>query len=364
MRKLASGTGDANRPNRVLVRFAADGILAVGKPQRLPVGLADADGLLLIDTPATFTAQIVTEDGKPVGAPLTVDRHAQDLPRPYYPFIMNITEPGTYSLVGTVDGVQVNTAFSILDASKVLDPAAWATRWCRSSRRLPPTRTASRRSARASPRATFIDVTLTDALKAAKPVAFLIATPAYCQTAACGPVLDVLLGQQSEFGDKVQMVHAEVYTDSSLTNTTPAVQDYHLTFEPVLYLAGADGVDPDAARLHLRRERATRRAAHAGQLNGGLAERLAAAAGAGGVRVVDREPGALQAVLVVERGARQQLRARRVDDDLHAAELGQLVVAGDVGVEEHLVREARAATGAHGDAQRQLGLALGVEQLA
>ena len=117
-----SGTGDANRPNRVLVRFAADGILAAGKPQRLPVGLGDADGLLLIDTPATFTAQIVTEDGKPVGAPLTVDRHAQDLPRPYYPFIMNITEPGTYSLVGTVDGVQVNTAFSILDASKVSIP--------------------------------------------------------------------------------------------------------------------------------------------------------------------------------------------------------------------------------------------------
>ena len=38
------------------------------------------------------------------------------------------------------------------------------------------------------------------------------------------------------------MVHAEVYTDTSLESTTTAVQDYNLAFEPVLYLADADGV--------------------------------------------------------------------------------------------------------------------------
>ena len=38
------------------------------------------------------------------------------------------------------------------------------------------------------------------------------------------------------------MVHAEVYTDTTLEATTAAVQDYKLSFEPVLYLAGADGV--------------------------------------------------------------------------------------------------------------------------
>jgi hypothetical protein len=236
-----SGTGDANRPSRVLVRFAADGILAAGTTQRLPVGLADADGTLLVDTPATFTAQIVSEAGKPVGAPLTVDRHAQDLPRPYYPFIMNIADPGTYALVGTVDGVQVNTAFSIVDASKVSIPQP-------GDQMVPVATPTTADPAGVTPICTrqpacdLHEETLTDALKAAKPVAFLIATPAYCQTAACGPVLDVLLGQQSEFGDKVQMVHAEVYTDSSLKSTTQAVQDYHLTFEPVLYLATPNGV--------------------------------------------------------------------------------------------------------------------------
>src|SRR5690606_5864985 len=93
-----------------------------------------------------------------------------------------------------------------------------------------------------------------------------------------------------------------------------------------------------------------------------LAEALPAAAGALRVRVVDGEPGALQAVLVVERGALEQHGARRVDDDLDPGELGGLVVVGHVGVEEHLVAEARAATGTHGHAQREVGDALGFHE--
>ncbi|HTN78089.1 MAG TPA: twin-arginine translocation signal domain-containing protein [Acidimicrobiales bacterium] len=237
----ASGTGDANRPNRVLVRFAADGVLAAGMPQRIAVGLADADGLLLVDTAPQITLQVVTEDGKPVGAPLTVDRHAQDLPRPYYPVLTNIADPGTYGLVGTVDGVQVSTAFSILEPDKVPVP--------KPGDQMVPVDTPTTANSQGvnpictrEPECDLHELALTDALKAGKPVAFLIATPAYCQTAACGPVLDVLLGQQSAFGGKVEMVHAEVYTDSSLKSTTRAVDDYHLSFEPVLFLAGADGV--------------------------------------------------------------------------------------------------------------------------
>ena len=48
---------------------------------------------------------------------------------------------------------------------------------------------------------------------------------------------------------------------------------------------------------------------------------------------------------------------------LTAAVLGLDVVGRDVAVEEHLVAHARAATGAHGDTQDHLRVALGVEQL-
>jgi hypothetical protein len=83
--------------------------------------------------------------------------------------------------------------------------------------------------------------TLTQALAAGKPVAFLVATPAHCKTAVCGPVLDLLLAQQAAFGSKVSMVHAEVYTDDTIATPAPVVDAYKMDFEPSLFLADHTG---------------------------------------------------------------------------------------------------------------------------
>ena len=84
------------------------------------------------------------------------------------------------------------------------------------------------------------DVSLSQALSAGKPVAYLIGTPAYCQTAVCGPVLDLLLTERANRPD-VTMVHAEVYTDSTIETVAPAVTAYHMNFEPALFIADAKG---------------------------------------------------------------------------------------------------------------------------
>src|SRR5262249_18254147 len=109
-----------------------------------------------------------------------------------------------------------------------------------------------------------------------------------------------------------------------------------------------------------------------GSLRGGIpasrpltsGERLAAAAGALRVRVVDREPGVLETVAIVERSAREVLGAGRVDDHAYPVAVDLLdVVGGLLAVEEHLVREPRAPTRAHGHAETELRLVLGVEEL-
>jgi hypothetical protein len=74
-----------------------------------------------------------------------------------------------------------------------------------------------------------------------RAIALLIATPAFCQTAICGPVLDLLVARQGDFADTVTMVHAEVYTDDSARQTTETVMAYGLTWEPSLFLARPDG---------------------------------------------------------------------------------------------------------------------------
>src|SRR5688572_4388669 len=86
------------------------------------------------------------------------------------------------------------------------------------------------------------------------------------------------------------------------------------------------------------------------------AERLAAAAAACGLGVRDREPGAAEVLDVIDLRLAQVGRALRIDDDLDAADLEQVVVVALL-VELEPVLETRAPAALHEDPQR---LPLGV----
>ena len=152
-----------------------------------------------------------------------------------------------------MDGSTATAAFSILEPANVAIP--------KPGDKMVPVDTPTTADAKGvtpictrAPACPLHDVTLTAALQEAKPVALLIGTPAYCQTGICGPVLELLLGQRDAFPG-VHFLHAEIYVDpehalssgsttaqgADLGATTPAVNAYNLPFEPVLYLAKADG---------------------------------------------------------------------------------------------------------------------------
>jgi hypothetical protein len=86
------------------------------------------------------------------------------------------------------------------------------------------------------------DATLADALEEGRPLALLVSTPAFCQFAVCGPVLDVLLGVAGDHPD-VRLLHAEVYAhpEEELDTKAPIVDALGLTFEPCLLLVDATG---------------------------------------------------------------------------------------------------------------------------
>jgi hypothetical protein len=86
------------------------------------------------------------------------------------------------------------------------------------------------------------DVTVAEALGTGRPLALLVATPAFCQFAICGPVLDVLLGV-TDAHPGITFLHAEVYADPAkgLDTYAPVVAPLGLHFEPCLVLVGSDG---------------------------------------------------------------------------------------------------------------------------
>lgn len=242
----ASGTDTSQAGFNLLAIFPPEGLLVTGSEQRMPFTLADATGAPAEDVPASLEFVVQTADGDPVGDPVTVERHDQGIPTAYFPVLFEFPEAGDYQVTTTIDGEELAPrVFRVSEPDAVQVPQP--------GQALIPLETPTTADARGvdpictrDPECDLHEATLTDVLAEGKPVALIIATPAFCQTAICGPVLDVLLSQESAFPD-VRMVHAEVYKNPEAVDNiaeadlAPIIDAYHLGYEPVLFLANADG---------------------------------------------------------------------------------------------------------------------------
>lgn len=223
--------------------FGGPPMLAAGREVRTPFGVADADGLLPLDrTPEALTVTVLGPGGDVAVEPLEVARHATGLPRPYFPLRFTVDDPGIYTGRSEIDGAVLEMAIKI--------DAAGDVQVIQAGDALPPIVTPTVDDAHGvdpictnDPVCPLHDVTVADALDDGRPIALLVATPAFCQIAICGPVLDVLLAVADDHPD-VRLLHAEVYANPAqdLEVQTAAVEELGLSFEPCLVLTGSDGV--------------------------------------------------------------------------------------------------------------------------
>jgi hypothetical protein len=75
-----------------------------------------------------------------------------------------------------------------------------------------------------------------------EPIVLLFATPQFCQSRVCGPVVDVAEQLKQLYGDKAAFIHMEIYNDNDPSkNVRPQVRAFHLPSEPWLFAIGRDG---------------------------------------------------------------------------------------------------------------------------
>lgn len=81
-----------------------------------------------------------------------------------------------------------------------------------------------------------------------RPIALLVSTPELCHTRVCGPVTDIVVQLQHQFGNRIVFIHQEVYVDNDPTKgLRPQLGAFHLETEPWLFTINRQGVI--AARL-------------------------------------------------------------------------------------------------------------------
>jgi hypothetical protein len=76
-----------------------------------------------------------------------------------------------------------------------------------------------------------------------EPILLLFATPQFCQSRVCGPVVDVVQQVQHEFEGKANFIHMEIYNENDPSQgVRQQVRRFHLPSEPWLFAINREGV--------------------------------------------------------------------------------------------------------------------------
>lgn len=246
---------------QVVGLFSSSRVIAAGREQRLPFGLVDP-GDVVVDS--TTVSVVVRHDGEVIDAqtvsgrivghdhaPGTEDHEHADLLR-YYALRTTLPEPGIYDLVITVGDHELGLPVQAFDPAEIELPL--------SGDPFPQVETATfANGLGVDPLCTLFEGpcpfhtrSATEVLAGGRPMALLVATPAFCATSYCGPVLGTMIEASDDF-PTIDFVHVEPWanptegeglTDPDL-RTSPTVDALNLTFEPALFLVGSDGVIVD-----------------------------------------------------------------------------------------------------------------------
>lgn len=249
------GDATATRPDPlavpVLVPTFPDGgsapsAMVEGVEQRVAYALHDGVDVMRANAPDSITFELAL--GPEVLTAETLQRRGEGVPTPYFSLFFTPPEAGVYTSRLVTDEGTYEHQFRVLRGEETSIPQPGGT--------LPAVATGTFDDplgidplcTRFEP-CPFHTTNLVDALDAGdKPIVLSIATPGFCQTAICGPVVDLLIDTAGG-RDDLHVIHAEVYVDphnddgfaTGTPTFTEIIDAYALPFEPVLFVAAPDG---------------------------------------------------------------------------------------------------------------------------
>jgi hypothetical protein len=97
---------------------------------------------------------------------------------------------------------------------------------------------------REPPDVALLKTSVAGALAAHQPFVVTFATPKFCASRTCGPVVDVVDAVRKRFaGRGIRFIHVEVYEDNDPSKGVNRwMKEWHLPSEPWTFLVGGDGV--------------------------------------------------------------------------------------------------------------------------
>ena len=180
---------------------------------------------------------------EPIGIPGKSEAASGGVTR-IYVARFRLERPGRYTIVAEPEGAEIQGFGNIKVAKHPQAPAV--------GDRAIPSRTPTIASAHGDlaalttaepPDVSLLRYSVADSLKAHVPFVLVFATPKFCTSRTCGPVVDVAKAVQSRFeGTGVRFIHVEIYQDNNPSaGFNRWVGEWRLPTEPWVFLVGRDG---------------------------------------------------------------------------------------------------------------------------
>lgn len=259
------------RPGRLEV-FPASFEVVAGEPGRLLAGVTTPDNRFVSGGSARFAFSFLGEEraGAPEPAgevtaeflpiPGEEDRPVPDVPvtepgetaRGVYSAEVAFDRPGFYELEVSLELAgrpsRGTGAFEVIPEPLVPRPGDRALRTENHVLGEPGVTEAaidSRAATGGIPDPELHDTTIAEAIRSGRPALVVFATPVYCVSRFCGPVTDLVAELATEYGDRAEFIHIEIWADFQDGAVNEAAADWLLRegdlMEPWVFLIGADG---------------------------------------------------------------------------------------------------------------------------
>jgi hypothetical protein len=85
-------------------------------------------------------------------------------------------------------------------------------------------------------------VRIADAIARGKPQLIVFATPQFCTSRMCGPVVDIVRTLLPTYGKRVAFTHQEIWQDFADKKVFPTVEEWRLFTEPWIFVVDGQGI--------------------------------------------------------------------------------------------------------------------------
>ena len=163
---------------------------------------------------------------------------------PYWVAYPDLPHTGNWGFIADItltDGSTTRAQFAIQVSEKGNAPAVGSQPPASQNRTLASEPDIHKLSSAVDPDPGLYQMTVADALKSGKPSVVTFATPGYCTSQLCAPVVDTVDAVYKQYQDQANFIHIEVYKTFDPLVYADEMAEWGLTSEPWTFVLDKDG---------------------------------------------------------------------------------------------------------------------------